>query len=247
MIVISVGLQKSGSGLFFNLTNDLLIASGKADIRHIREEYNLDNILNYYNCNIGDLNQENLNYLLPIHDAGSSFVVKTHNGPTKFVEELMAQGKVKTTCIIRDPRDVVLSALDHGKKIINEGKNHTFASCTTIENTIPTIKYWLDNNIMKWLEMDSHNLLKVKYEHLIAHPAAELKRLTDFLDIRDDHIDFDVIYARYHDKKLDDFQKDYLHFNKGIPGRFRRVLQEKDLKQCREEFSQYLEKMGYEI
>jgi hypothetical protein len=29
MIVISAGMQKSGSGLYFNLTNDLMIAAGK--------------------------------------------------------------------------------------------------------------------------------------------------------------------------------------------------------------------------
>ena len=247
MIVFSVGLQKSGSGLFFNLTNDLLIAAGKEDVRDIKSKFNLEDILKYYNCNIVDLSDNNLNYLLSIHDTGNTFVVKTHNGPTKFLEMLMNKGIVKVTCIYRDPRDVVLSAMDHGRKIISKGETHTFASCSSIETTIPIVKSWLDNNIMKWIELDSSNLMIVKYEDLIAGPMDELKKLAGFLDIKLNNIDLETIYSRYASDQLDEFQKNYLHFHVGEAGRFRSALQGKDLKICNHHLSKYLEKMGYDV
>jgi len=243
LIIISAGLQKSGSGLYFNLSNDLLIASGKEDIHKLREKYNLYDLLNYYNCNIGILNESNLKCLLPIHEAGHTFVVKTHAGPSDFVERLMKKGIVKVTCIFRDPRDVVLSAIDHGKKIRNQGENHTFSSCTSFENTIPQVISWLENSIMKWMELE--NVLLIKYENLIVNPVEELKRLAAFLGIQVNKIDLESLYAKYYRNNLDDFQIDYLHFNVGIPGRYKEILEEKDLCRFTRIFSQYLEKMNY--
>lgn len=243
MIVISSGIQKSGSGLYFNLTNDLLITAGGQDVREIRTKYGLEKLLNYYNCNIGSLTKDNMEPLLPIHHSGHLFVVKTHNGPSKFVEMLMNHGIVKATHIYRDPRDIVLSAMDHGEKIRSEGLNHTFASCSTIENTILQVKTWLDNSTMEWKKLD--NVLSLKYEDLIANPISELKRLAEFLDIKINNINLEAIYSRYDGKKLDDFQINYLHFNVGTAGRFRRVMKEEDLNLCNRHFSQYLEKMEY--
>lgn len=242
MIVMSAGLQKCGSGLYFNLTNDLLIAAGKEDVRAIKERFKLENILQHYNCNISNLSENNLNYLLSIHETGKTFVVKTHMGPTKFLEILMKKGIVKASCIYRDPRDVVLSAMDHGEKIRKKGETHTFASCSSIEKTIKSVKTWLDN-IMRWFELD--DVLLVKFENLIEKPIEQLERLAKFLEIDTTNIDLELIYSKYDIEKLDDFQKDYLHFNIGNTGRFRTIMEEKDLNMCNKHFFKYFEKMGY--
>lgn len=246
MIFISAGLQKSGSGLFFNLTNDLLTACGGEDIREIRQKYNLQHVIKHYNCNVGNLAESTLTALLRIHEQGSSFVVKTHSGPSTFVKTLMNQGIVKATCIYRDPRDVILSALDHGEKIRKNGDtDHIFAACTSIENTLPIVEKWLDNGIMKWLELD--HVLTVKYENLIKKPVQELRRLAEFLQINTGAIDLEAMYSRYSSENLDDFQKGYLHFNVGSTERFRNVMPEKDLDMCSRHLSIYLERMGYPL
>ena len=54
MIVISAGVHKAGSGLYFNLTNDLLIAAGMQDVREVKKEHGLADLLKNYNCNIGE-------------------------------------------------------------------------------------------------------------------------------------------------------------------------------------------------
>ncbi len=52
MLVLSVGIPKSGSGWYFNLKNDLLIAAGHQDVRDIRKKFNLESCMKYYNCNM---------------------------------------------------------------------------------------------------------------------------------------------------------------------------------------------------
>jgi hypothetical protein len=243
MIVISSGIQKSGSALYFNLTNDLLIATGGQDVRKIRAKFGLEKLMKYHNCNIGSLARENIEQLLQIHRSDHLFAVKTHDGPTKFVKLLMSRSIFKVTHIYRDPRDIVLSAMDHGEKIRREGLNHTFAFCSTMENTIMQVKKWLDKSTMEWIKLDG--ILSTKYEELIANPVSELNRLAEFLDIQVTMADLEGICSRYGSKKLSAFQKEYLHFGVGTAVRFRRVMNKQDLDLCNQHFSRYLAKLGY--
>jgi hypothetical protein len=243
MIVISAGLQKSGSGLYFNLTNDLLIAAGKQDIRLLRNKYNLESILKYANCNVGEITTDKLLKLLALQLQGNSFVVKTHDRPTKPISMLLAVNIVKATCIYRDPRDVLLSAMDHGKRIREKGENHSFACCTSVETTIPFVVSWLENSIVKWLHMKS--VLSVKYEDLIASPSAEMKRLADHMNLDATHINLLTLYDKYDKDKLNESQVDYLHFNRGITNRFRTVLSKQEVALCNHHFVNYLPILGY--
>ena len=47
MIIISAGMRKAGSGLYFNLTNDLLVAANMQDVRELKTKYELESILKY--------------------------------------------------------------------------------------------------------------------------------------------------------------------------------------------------------
>jgi hypothetical protein len=245
MIVISAGMQKAGSGLYFNLTNDLLIAAGMQDVREIKEKHGLEDLLKHYNCNISELVKNNLAPLLSIHESGNSFVVKTHNGPTKFLKKLIKKGVVKVTCIYRDPRDVTLSAMDHGKKIRDKGESHSFVHCTTTAETVPMVKSWLDTSIMEWLKLK--DLLCVEYEDLIENPIEELEKLCKFLGIDYSHIDLQSLYAKYSRDNLDDSSKNFLHFNVGKTGRYLTAMSKEDLNLCNRHFSKYLKKLDYPV
>lgn len=243
MIVISAGLQKSGSGLFFNLTNDILQAAGKEDTRQIRNQYGLEKFVEHYNCNVGELAWEKLKPLISLHFKGKSFAVKTHNPPTSLSAWLTRLNILRPTFIYRDPRDVVLSALAHGKKIVAKGENHTFAVCTSIEKTIPMVRSWLDATALPWLQ--SKSVHTAKYEDLIQEPLKEMKRLAEFLDISMDDSKLADIYGKYDPRSLDDFQRDYLHFNKGKTGDFRNTMSPRELEMCNRQFGSHLAAMGY--
>jgi len=243
MIVISAGLQKSGSGLFFNLTNDILQTAGELDTRQIRKQYGLEGFIEHYNCNVGELSWEKLKPLISLHFKGKSFVVKTHEPPTSISTWLTRLNILRPTFVYRDPRDVVLSALAHGKKIVDKGENHTFAVCTTIEKTIPMVRSWLEGSVVPWLR--ASNVLAVKYEALTGEPIQEMKRVAHFLGLEIEEAALGEIFARYEPGRLDDFQKDYLHFNEGKAGAFRDIMSPRELEMCNRAFDPYLDMMGY--
>lgn len=244
MIVLSAGLPKSGSGLLFNLTNDLLEQSGQKGIRQLRDEYGLQDLLNYPNCNIGEPDWAGLRRVLPLHFRGHRFVVKTHCGPNRVVRRLARLRILRVTYIYRDPRDVLLSAMDHGRKLRAEGKTHTFAQCHSVDDTIPRVLVWLKET-SAWLRIPT--TLNLKYEELVAEPVAVMKRLSAFMNINPVRrgIDLDAVFSRYDVHGSADAQRLGLHWNKGIAGRYREALSQEDLEKCNRAFRKYLEMLDY--
>jgi hypothetical protein len=242
MIVLSAGMQKAGSGWFFNLTNDLLIEAGYSNVREVRRKFALEPILKYYNCNIESLTfKKYMRVLLPAM-YGYTFTIKTHASPTKFTRVLMRSKVIKATYVFRDPRDVAVSAFEHGQKIRSEGKNHTFAQLEDMESAVSFASQLL-TTWEGWIRCN--DVLIVRYEDLIANPKSQLLRLQDFLSIDANSVDLDGIVSRYEPQNLGAGESDFLHFNRGRAGRFREVMswQEKNL--CVEKFGDYLQRMGY--
>ncbi len=242
MILMSVGMQKSGSGWYYNLTNDLLIAVGYQDVRDIRRKFRLSFILRQYNCNIGKPNFLKLGLVSIPHFFGNTFVVKTHSNPTTVLRYLMSRGIIKATYIYRDPRDVAISAFEHGQKIRNMGQDHTFAKLQTMEASIhytrELLAIW-----EKW--MDCQHVLKVRYEDLLSNPINELNRLAEFLSLDVSGVDMSKIAAKYQKDKLNTTLEGALHFNKGCAGRYKDVMSKKELSLCQKLFGSFLEGMGY--
>ena len=136
MLVFSAGMQKSGSGWYFNMTNDLLVETGYQDVRAVRDRHNLQDILQYENCNIGRPDSHTLRRLLLPLVLGNSFAVKSHASPTRSLYYLMRLGLCHPTYIYRDPRDIVLSAYNHGEQIRANGKTHTFGHLKSFDDAI---------------------------------------------------------------------------------------------------------------
>lgn len=243
MIVLSAGMQKAGTGWYFNLTNDLLIVTGHQDVRVIRDRYNLKDILKYHNCNLSSLSSRNLLRLCVPHLLRNTFVVKTHEAPSRSIPYFMAAGIIKTTYIYRDPRDVVVSAFEHGQRIREAGERHTFGELAEIEDAILFTKQLLAN----WnLWMQIKGVLAVRYEELLIAPVKILEQLADFLALRVERSELEKVAVGYQGDQLDETKKDYLHFNQAAIGRFREVLSARQQALCQEHFGSYLEKMGYE-
>ena len=241
MIVVSASLKKSGSGWYFNMTNDLLVQAGNQDVREVRRAYGLEGVLLEDNCRINP-NIVNLARLMRPHRQGNTFVVKTHAGPTPSLRLLMNRGMIKATYIYRDPRDVVLSALDHGARVRKAGKANILAEIKTVEQAVAYVATLL-RDWDGWTATP-HTLL-VRYEDLVADTWGELKRLVAFLavDITEDRLR--SVAAPYQKDNQDSVQKSRLHFNKGIAGRFRSQMSADELALCAEQFGPYLQRMGY--
>jgi len=247
MIILSAGMQKAGSGWYFNLTNDLLIQAGYDDIRILRGKFKLGDFLKDFNCNMGDMTLAKCLRLFVPHLFGHTFVVKTHGGPSfRILHVLCFLQAVKITYIFRDPRDIALSAFEHGEKIRGSGQEHTFGKLKNLPESIEFVRSLLPiwDNWVKLQKRLPNKVLMARYEDLVADPIKEMNRLANFIGIHIDRAALTALIKKYSGGKPGESLKG-LHFNKGSIGRFRDVMGNKELELCRKYFGPYLERMGY--
>ncbi len=241
MLIISAGLQKSGSALIFNMINDIVIHNNGSDVRILKEKHKLGLIIQYENCNISDLHWSRLKRLLFLA-VNTKFVVKTHSGPSRIVKFLQRIGFVKVVLIVRDPRDVVISAMDHGSRLREQGRNDTFAVCTSIAETVKNVKSWIDT-IYLWYSAPS--TLIIKYEDLINSQEDVLINVAKFLNLKVDAVFLETLKAKYDPGAPDDSVKNILHLNKAVVNRFTSVLTSEELIYVNGELKLELKQLGY--
>ena len=255
MIVLSAGMQKAGTGWYWNMTNELLMAAGYPDAREIREKYRLHSLLTTINCNVPVLRNRVVMALDRISAEGNTFVIKTHRRPSKLVRKLIAQGRFKATYIYRDLRDVIVSALDRGRVMRETGQlrgrhfyigpQKSFAKYHTVRAAILWARFRLLPVWRAWTHCDG--VLLTRYEDLHADTHGQLRRLADYLDLDVSEKQIEAIVAAY-DRgrmKADISSAGHLHFNKGVTGRFKEVLSQEHQELCRRRLGRYLELMGY--
>ena len=257
MILLSAGMQKSGTGWYWNMTNELLMAAGHPDARKVREEYQLESAITAPNCNLRKLRDESIMALDRVSQQGITFAVKTHRRPSKLVRKLMAQGHFKATYIYRDLRDVIVSALDRGKVMRETGHLHgrhfyigpqkSFAKYHTVRGAIRWARFRLLPVWKAWSQCDG--VLLTRYEDLHADAHAQLRRVAEHLDLDVSDEQIATIVAAYDRGRMraEKTSARGLHLNKAITGRFKEVLNQEQQDLCRKRLGRYLELMGYSV
>ena len=244
MLVISVGMQKSGSAYYYRLINDLLVHNGCKDATEIKKEYKLQEIMKWQNNNIDPMTQAKVQRLWTVTQHAGAFVVKTHDGPFDILEMYLETGRVKVSYIYRDPRDVIVSTIDHGKKILAAGENHTFATMADIESALQATKMWL-NTWNAYNEMD--HVFMVKYEDLLSNPVETLNITADYLNLSIEPEAAKQVIEKYKPEKLDENQRGFLHYNKAISGRYKTEMTSDEIEMLNSELGDVLQEMNYAI
>lgn len=249
MLVVSGGLQKSGSALCFNLLNELLMAEGFSDTRTIRKEYDLEDIIIADDCYIYTLNKDVFKRLLkPLND-GKSFVVKTHRFPSNDYFEFLRDNEldfdIKYIYTIRDPRDTLISAMDHYKK-----DPSAFKEFDTFEHGLISIQQHLKES-QKWLNFNE--VLTLRYEEFSIDITSALKQISDYLNLTaiDDTV-MSSIKKRYSKDSCSNWDSETkkfsrLHFNKGETKRYLKNLSAQELQLLENLIRDEIVKLGYTL
>lgn len=243
MIVISAGMPRAGTGWIYNLTNDLLIASGGHDARAVRAAFKLEDVLLGPNCRLATVGRRRRLRLLWPHWRGRSFVVKTHRAPEPWMRRLVERDQARVTYIYRDPRDAIVSALGRGERMRRKGKKHTFAQFTTVTDTLDAAEAWCRG----WDAWRASGLaLLVRYETLHADPIGTLSLVADHLGRPLPAARLAALVATY----AGDGDKTQLvkrsHKGKAVVGRYRTVMSAEEQALCTARLGPYLEQMGYD-
>ena len=244
MIVVSASMKKAGSGWYFNLTNDLLVAAGNTDVRELRERYGLDGLLKGGNCQVDMTHAARIPRLLRPLLRGQTFAVKTHGRPRFPLQPLVRLGLAKATYIYRDPRDVALSMIDHGRELREDGNHaNVLASIETLDDALTHIRADAIKIWSQWQDMGG--VLMVRYEDLLTDTAGELRRLAGYLGLDVSDAILQAVIDKYDRSSKDDVVDENLHFNAGIAARYRHALGPDDRALCRRRLDPELSRMGY--
>lgn len=244
MIVVHVGLKKSGSAWLYHMINEIAVLGGMQDTTRIRDEFGLEAIMKTENNRCNVRNPRNLLRLLKPHFAGRSFVVRAHRGGSPLTVLLARLGIVKVVFSFRDPYDVVVSLLQHAEKARARGGSVAHTHIHTVEDSVEHVLPFLDE--WKWWSKRDAALL-IRYEDLVGDTERELRRFRDFvgLNVADeelkriaDHYSADAIRARNESWKR-------FHLNKSGAGRHLESLSEADYDLCERRLGDIRRRMGY--
>lgn len=240
-LVVSAGMPRAGSGWYYNLVHDLIVAGGGQDARLIRERFRLQRFLTEVNCNISTLNAPRL---IPVQIPsllGNRFTIKTHASPGRYARWTNQNDLITFCYIYRDPRAAMLSAYEYGQRSLTKGRTNAFSHLTSLdiaaEFMLFYVKVWVS-----WSKMD--DVLVVKYESLVSEFDAEFDRLASFLGLEAERNRLEPIRDAYRPEKGDSQQKGR-HFSKGQVERFRAVISPDQLRKYTQYFEPFLGRMGY--
>lgn len=243
MLVISSGMQKSGTAYFYNVLNDLLIESGAVNARIIKNEFSLEKILKDNNNNIDGIAWKDLLKISIVSFKKGTFAVKTHYPNRRSFGILSKAGLIKIIYSYRDPRDVILSVIDHGKKLIESGETGNFTKMIELEDAIRNVKSWIND----WKELSKKNyVLKYRYEDFLKDPELIFSKVSEFLKIDFSTKNVQKILHRYNSSNPD-MPKGRLHFNKGIADRFKTDMSLSDQIRVKEAIGKEIAEMGYKL
>jgi len=241
MIILSAGMPRAGSGWYYNLTNDLVVAAGYQDGRKIRKRYRLGRVLTEVNCNIGALTAKRLIPVLLPSLLGNTFVIKTHAGPTPLASRLMKHGTIHPAYIYRDPRDAMLSAYEYGQRGLQKSRPNAFSHLIDFESSLEFIvdyvRIW-----EQWIACEQ--TLHTRYEQFKSDYDQEASRLVTHLGLDSDDPAIREVIQRYR-PELASQEQAGTHFSKGVSGRFQEVYSPAEIAVIKERLGGYLEKMGY--
>mgnify|MGYP005839977267 CR=1 FL=1 len=242
-LVISAGMPRAGSGWYYNLMHDLVVASGGRDTRQIRREYHLSWLLTEVNCNLSTLSTVRLLPVLLPALSGERFVIKTHAGATELVRWLIRHRKIFVAYIYRDPRAALLSAYEYGTRARAQSRQNAFAQLATIDEAVIYYKKYL-KIWESWHKIPE--VLITRYENLMQDYEQETVRLMDFLNIDAGASQVNEVIEKYSPEHGSPALKG-IHFGHGEAERFRRVLSPEQLARITQAFGESLVVMGYKL
>lgn len=239
MIVISAGLQRSGSGWIYNLTNELLVMAGHTPARQVRDRFFLNKVLPTDNVQFKHPSVWKLMAITLPHLAGHTFAVKTHSRPTRSMQTWMRWGWARAHYSYRDPRDVVVSVWDAGRRAAEGGWRSPFTQYQTIEAIIDAVAQWL-RTYDRWLRQGDTPM--IRYEQFKADPLSQLRVLADHYGLQLTDAQLQAAIDKFSEGK----SSNLTHYWKAETGRFRKALSAEQVELCRQRFGDYIIKMGYD-
>lgn len=243
MMILSVGMPRAGSGWYYNLMHDLIVANGGSDARYLRKRFHLQAIWTEVNCNIGVLSPRRLLLSLLPAIAGYTYVIKAHAAPSLMAKLFLRWKWMQAAYVYRDPRDAMLSAYENGQRAREKGFTNAFASLVDFEHSLAFMREYVLIS-QAWLALPQ--VFQTRYEDLLTEYDDQVQKLCKFIGLDQNAPAILEVVDRYRPEQATTTQKG-LHFRKGKIGRFREKYSPQEQEILNREFASYLQKCGYPL
>lgn len=246
MIVISAGMRKAGTAWLYNMTNDLLVAAGFTDVRAQSLGFPMRALDRGDKCKTPRLDAAAAFRMGWAQRKGLTFPVKTHDAPGRAVRWMLRRDLLRATYVYRDPRDVIVSVLDHA----TASRKRAFKIDLDDIQDLPDALALVQRELARWeVWMRCPEALAIRYEDLVSDTVKELKRMVHHLNLAVPEGTCETVAARYqrknYAKKTEKKIINSIHLNKGVPGRFRTAFSPEERARCEHQMRPYLTRMGY--
>lgn len=233
MIIISNSIVKTGSTLLVGYQADLIRDCGEGGGQsQLRSLFNGRFI---QKPSIGTLLK-----LAKCEKLHGTCVVKCHWRPGLVLDWFCRANPVKMTVAYRDPRDIILSMIDHGKRTrARPDSDGPFSDCYTVESLVPRVVKLMEQ-VKHWERRSFVKL--VRYENMMADPVGEVMGVARFLDFgASEEVVKKIVDERERRKATS------RNFNKGIVNRWREEMSQDQKDLCREAFGEFLDHSNYDV
>lgn len=204
LIFFSYGVTKSGSTLAFELARVALEQAGFSQPRLASPGLVVSRKINAVE-HVTEAEAEAL--LEDVRRIGHPIVLKTHTRPDPAVIALVRDGHATAHAVVRDPRDVALSMIDHGNRSRVQGRP-AFAEILSLDDAMTAISNQFEQ-LAEWLALPGVRVLR--YDDLAFGTAGAAAEILDHLGIPGDA-------QRIAETVL---SSSFTQFNKGVRDRYR--------------------------
>lgn len=235
MIIISSSIPKSGSTLVWQYQRDMIkLACRRSGQSQLLKHSSYGGFINTFNFKV-------IATLLYLNFRFGDIVVKTHSKPTFLIKILIISGLAKATFCYRDPRDVILSAIDHGARTRKGLElSDAFRDFYNVIDAIPIVKNWLEN-WYRWRQI--RKVLFIRYESLMENKLRCLAELSAYFGFQLNKEDLNTLYEKYEKDKI----SGKANFNKGTIQRYKVEMSSEELGLCSKIFQNEILNMRYEL
>ncbi len=242
MVILNIGMPRSGTLWRYKLVRDLVIAGGGSDGVHVRQQFLLHPFISGLNADINTLSVKRLLPAAVPSLFGKSYVLNTHSNPRPFTEWMLRNQSARAIYGYRDPRDCILSILEYSRRAKPQYSN-IFLKIKNVAQAVEFMQTYL-TIYDQWLQ--SPGTLILRYETMLAEYEETIAQIIQHLDLRIPPEELDKVTARYlpgHRSKTGE----RTHFESGVAHRFRQEFNQEELTYLADHLGPYLEKMGYPI
>ncbi len=237
MFIISHGIPKSGSTLLMIYAEKLIKYGIEKNGQLIFQEWIKNGPVGGIENFAFDKWPQQYQELIKISNDYGPFVIKTHL-PKEYINDLILI-QTKTIYSIRDPRDILLSLIDHAIRSKRNGETF-FSDIDNFDSALSIVKDWCKTAI-KWFNSPSCEIFR--YEDLILKTKESVCHLAEFLNIPYNSNLIQKIISE--EKSQREYGKN--QFNKGLVIRYLDEMDSCNIEKCNNELGDFIITLGYKI